>query len=173
MTEQWHRMAKARLEQLPTLLQKSAKLVAEEIRKNIQSGQNAKDNVLENDYSAGERFKPLSALTLKQRKENGISGDKPLIATGDMLASIKPHSLSKQRIRVGPTGAKNKRKMKAQYGTMHTGIFSTITKGYIPTRNPMGYSDKVAREISGIAQRRLGSRHDFHAVLNVDYGLKI
>ena len=147
------------------LLELSAKKVAQGIRANIDAGRNAEGFVAKGAPAIGGPMTPLSKATLQFRAEDGNTSTRPFYETGYTYDHIGGWLGDDISIRVGGTTKKARNCIELNYGTDYAESISSLDAvrealgsrvplikkdgsiTHIPSRNPIGYSQKTADSI--------------------------
>lgn len=145
------------------MLDIAAEKIVREVRDNIRQGRNAgKYRVTDaGGTTANAPMLGPSVYTLKKRQrfvEGDVfgTGAKPLFDTGELHRSIAVIGKSQLKRRIGAKGAKNAKKLFAQLGTGYTGVVSSDLNREIPARNPVGFKESTAHEITGLFKNGFG-----------------
>ena len=173
MIELIHAVATAHRE-TQILLETCGEFVAAGIKKNIDEGRNASENLPEMapKYIAGQDFTPLAPLTLAIRKTFGRMGEDPLKDTGHMYRHIGPHDATPTSVKVGGTDTRATVRLWYNFGTDVTGIAGSASppdKEYIiPPRVPIGYTKKVEGAIFSFWQKALRCGDATHGSMKME-----
>ena len=150
------------------LLDQAAQLVKENIKENIDGSKNARSFKVDDAGGSSGSFHPLSKYTISRRESRGNTSTKPLKDTGAMYRSIGVVRKGVTSRVVGAKGKKNERKLYAQLGTGYTGVVSSDLDRYIPTRNPVGYSQVTSVRVKDIFARAFGMRDNSLAKIDIN-----
>lgn len=153
------------------LLEQAGRLIAEDIRSNIDKGQVAGEYRPEMDDSGappGGAMTPISRYTEEHRSQGN---SEPLKDTGRLYREIGIRNSSATKVVVGGTTRYAQMILKKQMGSDISGIGSTDLDRLIPYRSPVGYSRSVLAAVLSLLDNAFGVNHNLSVVVKYEVRL--